>query len=197
MTRPLFFCAIVVCAGTGSSLAGLANPWADTVVSYDPGTEGVNTNYTDPNSALGEPSRFTGDNAPFSGFDSAVSPFNGAFNVDQIVTIGGGGMLVLGFDEPVTNDAANPFGIDLLIFGNASYLDTDYPNGQLGSPALFTAEGGIVELSANGVDWFIVSGVEADSAFPTLGYSDLLDPFSPVAGSVLTDFTKPVDPSFP
>ena len=188
-------CALVVAAGSTTALGGF-DPWADTVVSYDPGTEDVNTDFIDPDSALGEPSRFTGDNAVFSGFDSAVTPFNGAFNVDQIVTLGGGGSLTLGFDEPVTDDAANPFGIDLLIFGNASILDTDFPNGQAGDPATITSEGGIVELSSDGENWIRATGVTADGPFPTLGYSDLTDPFSPTAGDVETDFTQPVDPDF-
>ena len=131
--RRAVLCAIVPVRGTATALGGF-DPWADTVVGFDQGTENTNADYDDPASALGEPSRFTGDNAPFEGFDSAVTPFNGAFNTDQIVTIGGGGSLTLGFDEPVTNDAANPFGIDLLIFGNAAITDTDFPQRAGGRP---------------------------------------------------------------
>jgi hypothetical protein len=38
--------------------------------------------------------------------------------------------------------------------------------------------------------------VDADGVFPTLGYSDEVNPFGGAAGSLLSDFTKPVDPSF-
>lgn len=195
MHRGAIACAAALAAGTTTALGGF-DPWADTVIAFDQGTENTNANYADPASALGEPSRFTGDNAPFSGFDSAVTPFNGAFNTDQIVTIGGGGSLTLGFDEPVTNDAANPFGIDLLIFGNATITDTDFPNGQAGDPAGITSENAIVEISSDGVNWIEATGIIPDGSFPTLGYADLTDPFSPTPGDVETDFTRPVDPDF-
>ncbi|MEQ9617472.1 MAG: hypothetical protein RLN60_05495 [Phycisphaerales bacterium] len=192
MHRCAIAVGVVACAGSAAS-AGM-NPWADTVVNYDPGTN-ANSNYLDATAALGEPSRFTGDNAPFAS-PGAVTPFNGAFNIDQVVTLGSGGSITLGFDEPITNDAANPYGIDLLIFGNSSYLDTDFPNGQAGDPAALFGEGGVVELSADGMMWVTATGISADGAFPTLGYTDLLDPFSPTHGAVETDFTRPVDPSF-
>ena len=35
-----------------------------------------------------------------------------------------------------------------------------------------------------------------DGPFPTLGYQDVTDPFTSPPGSVLTDFTRPVDPLF-
>ena len=188
-------CAVLASASI-SSLALAQDPWADFVVSFDQGTENTNASYADPLSALGEPSRMTGGNAPFASSPSAVTPFNSPFNVDQVVSIGGGGSLVIGFDEPVTDDAANPYGIDLLIFGNASYLDTDFPNGQAGNPAALFSETGTVEVSADGLNWVEATGVIPDGAFPTLGYTDLSDPFSPTPGDMLSDFTKPVDPSF-
>ncbi len=194
MYRNAISVCVVWCAGSIVAAAG-ANPWADSVVFYDQGAN-ANQSYIDANSALGEPSRFTGDNAPFPGFDGAVTPFNGPFNIDQVVTLGEGGVLVLGFDEPITNDAANPFGIDLLVFGNASYLDDDFPNGQVTNPASLFGEGGMIELSADGVNWTTATGIDADGSFPTLGYSDVTDPFSSAPGVIETDFTRPVDPNF-
>ncbi len=181
--------------GFTQSHAGTPDPWADTVTDYNLGSGG-SADYTDANSALGEPSRFTGDNAPFPGFDSAVTPFNPAFNIDQIVSLGEGGFITLEFNEPVTNDPANPFGIDMLVFGNAGFIDAVFPNGNV-SPgaAMFGVGGGTIEVSENGIDFFLVSAL-ADGLLPTLGYTDLASPYEPSPGALLTDFTRPVDPSF-
>ena len=177
------------------SIAG--NPWADHVVQYEPGTgigkDWVTGNYIDnPLTALGEPTRYTGDAATFGG---PTSPFNAPYRDHEVVTLGAGGTLTLRFDEPVINHPLNPFGIDLLIFGNAFYtLVGDYgPNGVASSA--FPDEGGKIEVSANGVHFVTVSG-SADRAFPTVGYLDVVDPSTSAAGTVLSDFTKPVDPSF-
>ena len=177
---------VVVCAG--SARAGVVNPFATSVVSYQSGSgTGGNTNAQ---SAIGSPTRYTG--VQF-GFPGTVNPFNPAFDPDQTVTVGRGGSLVLAFDHRVQNDAANPYGIDLQIFGNSFFWDPI--NFSIRADAL-SSEGGSVEVSQDGVNWVLASGVAADGLFPTLGYADLTDPFSPAPGTVLTDFTKPVDPQF-
>lgn len=180
-----FACALA--AGVVASPAS-ADPFASQVVSYTQGT-GAAAGYTNPLTALGSPERYTGEGV----FPSAVTPFNSAFGTDEIVSIGAGGQLTLAFSQPVTNDPNNPFGIDLLIFGNAYFVDQSYPNGVAGP---VTAEGGVVSVSADGTNWFEVTGVQADGAFPTLGYADLTDPYATMPGLVPTDFTRPVDPAF-
>lgn len=157
------------------------------MVSYSAGTGGA-PGYDNPGVALGEPTRFTGVGV----FPGAVTPFNSPYLATEIVSIGNGGSLVVSFDEPVTNDASNPFGIDLLIFGNSFFEDTSFPNGVVGS--LFGGPG-TLEVSPDGVNWTLVPGTKADGLFPTLGYSDLTDPYSTTPGAVLSDFTKPVDPT--
>lgn len=166
-----------------------SDPWADFVVSYSPGS-GVTTGYDIPVRALGEPTRVTGP----AEFRSVVTPFNPAFMGAELVALGPGGSLVVRFDEPVTNDPANPFGIDLLLFGNSWYADTSWPLGIAG-PAQGVG-GGVVELSADGTNWVTAVGAMADGLFPTLGYSDLTDPYALAAGAVPADFTRPVDPAF-
>ncbi len=181
-------CVVLVTAGVGvPALAG--NPWASQVVSYVEGT-GIQPGYNVPGSALGEPTRFTG----VGSFPGVVTPFNPAFLASEVVSIGTGGHLVLRFDAPVTDDPLNPFGVDLLVFGNTGYIDTAFPNGVAGG--VFGAGSGSVEVSADGVNWFLVPGAGADSPFPTLGYLDLSDPYATAAGAVLSDFTRPVDPAF-
>lgn len=179
-------CAIVI------SLAarGMADPFADNVASYDPGSLPPAIPLQDPANALGEPTRFTSPESPFGG---AVTPFNAPFGSGELVSIGEGGQLTVSFDQPVRNDPGNPFGVDLLIFGN-SFFGLDFVTG-IADGAVFS-EGGNIELSADGIDFVPVPGVEADGAFPTLGYSDLTQPFPSDAGDVPTDFTRPVDPAF-
>ena len=172
-----------------------ADPWADHVVQYVVGT-GVPNEFIDgspfnnADTSLGAPTRYTSDPNDFGG---AVTPFQSPFRSSEVVTIGEGGMLLLQFDEPVENDPQNPFGIDLLLFGNAFYFDDDFPSGVAGASG---TEAGVVEVSANGVNFFTVPSIIPDGIYPTLGYTDLTDPFQPSAGTVPTDFTRPVDPSF-
>jgi hypothetical protein len=167
----------------------LASNWADHIVNYTPGTNPA-SGLSDPNAALGEPSRFTG----IGSFPGAVTPFNPPWTAADIVSLGAGGSLTVSFDQPITHDPAHPYGIDLLVFGNAGYGDVNYPQG-VTSGSLFGAGHGRIEVSANGSEWFTVPGVEADGAFPTLGYSDLTDPYAADPGSVPSDFTKPVNPA--
>lgn len=169
-------------------LAHAGNPWADSVQYFSQGS-GANPLYAQPATALGEPTRFTGAGV----FPSAVTPFNPPFLDSEIVSIGQGGSLIVQFDEPVLNDPLNPFGIDLLIFGNAFFEDQAYPNGKAGS--LFGA-GGTVEVSIDGFDWKLLPGIQPDGLYPTIGYADVTDPYATSPGAALTDFTRPVDPSF-
>lgn len=185
--------AAVASAIAFSLLAGpacAASPFATHWLTYNAGSN-PDLNYTDPASALGRPSRFTGDNAAFN-YPGAVTAFNGAYNFDQVLSIGTGGHIVLAFAAPVLNDPEHHFGIDLLIFGNASFIDADYPNGVV--DGIF-AEGGMVELSEDGIHWVTATGVTPDGRVPTVGYSDLVDPFATTRGSDPTDFRLPVDPS--
>lgn len=169
--------------------AWAGDPWADRVISYTPGSA-LGSGFTTPEVALGRPERFSGEGI----FPGAVTPFSPAWGADELVAIGEGGSLIVAFDRPVRDDARNPFGIDLLIFGNSGFIDQSYPNGIAGG--LFGGgDGGRIDVSEDGVVWVSIPSVQADGMFPTLGYRDLLDPYSTVRGRVRTDFTRPVDPS--
>jgi hypothetical protein len=173
--------------------ANAADPWADHVVSYVQGT-GVGNDFVtgnpvnNPLTALGEPTRFTSDAANFGG---PTTPFSSAYRDDEIVSIGAGGSLTLQFDEPVVDHPLNPFGVDLLVFGNAFY-SIDF--GTFLATGAVDDDGGLIEVSANGVDFFAVTG-SADGPFPTVGYLDIAEPFPSADGAVLSDFTKPVNPA--
>ena len=182
----VFSLTFAVASGLAAS-AVLANPWADAVVSYSSGA-GANPGFVESSSVLGSPTRFTGVGV----FPGAVTPFNSPFLGSELTQIAPGGSLTVRFNEPVVNDPQNPYGIDLLVFGNSFFWD----------PATFepvarelSADGGIVEVSQDGDVWFSVNNALADGLWPTLGYSDVVDPYSSTAGSVLSDFTKPVNPA--
>ncbi len=163
-----------------------SGPHAAEVVSYDPGANPA-PGFTDPATALGPPERFSGEDI----FPSVVSPFSPPFLASEIVSIGAGGHLVLRFARPVTDDPANPFGIDLLVFGNTGFIDAAFPAGVVGG--VFGDDGGVIELSADCRTWVEVAGIEADGLMPALGYLDA-GPYDPVPGEVESNFTRPVDP---
>ena len=165
-------------------LTATIDPFADAVVDFQAGTGGA-AGYDDPTTAIGSPSRLTVD-------DEVVSPFVPAWGPDDIVSIGAGGSLTLSFDEPIADHPDNPYGIDLLIFGNAGCIDTSYPGGVVGG--FFGVDGGIVEVSEDGILWHRVEGVTADAPWPTMGYVDTpAYTFEP--GLVPTSFVRPVDPA--
>lgn len=159
---------------------------ADAVVAYAPGL-GVPPGFDDPAAALGPPARFSG-----AGLEpGVVSPFQPAFTPAELLVVGRGGSVVLAFDEPVLDDPANPFGVDLLVFGNAFLIDLAFPTGLAGG--LF-AEGGRIEVSPDGVTWTLVPEADADGGFPTLGWLDA-GPYDLEPGRTPSDFTRPVDPA--
>lgn len=172
----------------GTVVAQAQDPWADQVVSYDLGTGGEAV-YSDPLVTLGEPERYTGEGV----WPAPVTPFNGAWGSDEVVSLGEGGYLTVRFDEPITNDPTHLYGVDFMIFGNGFFGDDDYPNGQVAG--LFEEGPFAVSISADGTDFTPLAGTLFDAMFPTLGYLDLDGPYDPNPGSVLSDFTKPVDPS--
>ena len=189
MNRCLGICvaaAAAVVAGNSPAQAG-DDPFADEWISYDEGTNAAR-GYTDPKTALGPPERFTGEGV----FPGVVSAFNPPFGTNEIVSIGAGGHLIVQFNTPVTDDPGNPFGIDLLVFGNSGFIDSAWPNGIVGG--VFGNDGGTVEVSVDGVTWFLIEGVKRDGLFPTIGYLDA-GPYDEKPGSSPTDFTLPVDGS--
>tara|TARA_X000001036_G_scaffold55044_2_gene44607 strand:- start:3216 stop:4097 length:882 start_codon:yes stop_codon:yes gene_type:complete len=164
----------------------LTNPWADSVVSFDEGIGG-SAGYNIPEVALGEPSRFTGEDI----WPGVVSPFNPPWLADEIVSIGAGGSIVVSFVEPVQNELGNPWGIDLIIFGNTGCVDNAYPKGVVGGA--FSDDGGQIEVSQDGKIWYPIATEFSDGLWPTRGYLDS-QPYDAVEGTQPSTFTLPVDP---
>lgn len=183
--RPLAALFLVLSANAAGAHG--PDPYADVLVSFAPGVDGA-PGYDDPLTALGPPERFTGEDL----FPGVVSVFSPPFGFDEIVSLGCGGVLVVAFDEPIADDPANPYGIDLLVFGNAGFIDDDWPNGVVGD--VFGGGGGRIEVSADGAQWTPVPLVAADGPFPTNGYLDV-GPYDGEPGSVASVFTRPVNPA--
>lgn len=182
--------AAVVGVGVAQAVPIAPNPWADEVIQYLPGA-GANPAYGNPATVLGAPTRVTGEQF---GFPGAVTMFNPAFGTNEILSIGTGGFVEVRFDEPITNDAGNLFGIDLIVFGNEGFIDDSFPAGQQGDPAgVFSNDLMDVEVSADGSTWVPV-GAFQEGFFPTQAYLDV-PPQSPGGGLVKSTFTRPMDPS--
>src|SRR5713226_4520494 len=100
-----------------------ASPFADEIISYDPGV-GFASRFTNPDAALGEPSRI-------NPYGDPTDPFDPPYGTNQIVSIGAGGSLVVEFQTPILNHPNNLYGFDFIIFGNAFFTVTNW----IGTPA--------------------------------------------------------------
>ena len=179
--------ALIALAGVVSSADVALGQHAVEVIEYIPGNAGAP--FTDPGTALGPPTRMSGIPGVIP---STVTPFQPAFGAGEIVTIGQGGRLTVAFDQPVRDDPANPFGVDLLIFGNAFFTGSSSvapcATGLYEEPAT-------IEVSLDGTTFVEIPNLIADGAFPTSGYQDV-EAYATEPGLVETDFLRPVDPAF-
>lgn len=184
------------------------SPFATEVVDF----EYLDTIYDDPTTALGRPSLMTpADDA--SGDEWPVVPVFAPWGEDQVVGIWGplfegdlAGFLTLKFDHPLEDDPANPYGTDLIVFGNTFQELGGENNWANGNPSnaiintqLLNPEPATVAVSQDGVTWFSFdAGPYADGWIPTLGRQ--LQPDPAAIGDDRywgdpTDPTLPHDPS--
>jgi hypothetical protein len=154
--------------------------FATSVVSYTPGI-GVSSDYTNSASALGEPSRTTP-----GAFGGPVDAFDSAYLGSQVVSVGAGGSLTLAFRTPITNNPANPFGLDFIIFGNAGFVITngEFSGKGITDGSLYGNNPGTsrVSVSADGVTFYTLNPALApavDSLFPTDGAGNFFLPVNP------------------
>jgi len=127
----IFYVLLVVAVAYA---AGASSPFATSVINYSPGPgQWVgDPRFNDPVRALGRPygkSVWEADNT-------------------SVVTLGDGGSLTLAFDHNVVDDPRNPGGFDFIVFGNAIFVG--------GNPAMRWQEPAFVEISQDGVEWFLV-----------------------------------------
>jgi hypothetical protein len=158
----------VICGLAGICLAAAAvpsraqDPYADTVVSYTPGT-GISASYEDSGAALGAPDTGATITAP-------------AYSTSQIVGIGNGGELTLEFDTPIANDPTDHAdGLDFTIFGNDFFV-----NGSNGISGIYDHAGLTVWVSQDNITYYeLNASFGADSDLPTNGSGNPALPVNP------------------
>jgi hypothetical protein len=182
---------LVIFAALGALLCSgpvYAAPFADHVVSYNPGT-GVSPRFTNyVSAALGEPSTA-------NPFGEATDAFDPPYGTNQIVSIGAGGWLTVSFDDAVSNSPKNPFDRDFIIYGNSGFIitnDFDLTTFDwIGTPAtdgsLFAQNDGVtvVSVSRDGKEFYVLDPARAptvDYLFPTDGNGDFQQPMDPTLG---------------
>lgn len=183
-----------------------SNDFAVEVIEYVEGS-GVPTDwitgqpFNDANAALGRPTLQTSGDGWFIPVDENVPvvPLYQPFRAFEIVTIGNGGQLTVRFNHPVADDKNNAYGIDFIIYGNASAIigvEQEWTNGNPEESIVggsVSAEPGIVAVSQDGQNWYYFSsGPYADDFAPTASYA--WDDVNDVWAEEL-DPTRPVDPT--
>jgi hypothetical protein len=185
MTRSVPFSLALTASIFSSTVPASATPYADRVISYSQGSTAASA-YNNPNAALGEPSRVT----PAGPTDAPVTPFNPPWPTSQLVSIGAGGSLTLELGVSAQDVAWNPYGIDLILFGNNGFKVNDYSVSEsewTTDGTLFTfdlAGASKVWVSDNNQDYYelvVPSDLTAqvDSLFPTDASGDFLKPVNP------------------
>jgi hypothetical protein len=179
--------------GLVASSASVLAQYAVEVKRYEPGTGfatefGTGVGYTTAASILGEPTRSIP--GPFGG---PVEPFNPPWQVDQLLSVGTGGVVEIRLDTPATRSSLNPYGIDFLVFGGTGFIITngDYSGGGITDGSIFGDDLAEVKVSvsADGLLYFTLDGSLApvlDSLFPTDGSGDFGVPVNP--GLTYSDF---------
>jgi len=138
-----------------------------------------------------------------------VSPYNPAFKAGELLTLNGeGDYVTIEFDHKVVDDPKNPWGLDLIVFGNAliagtkkDYYEETSDPGNWEYTGSLADEKALVEVSADGVNWFSYNdGPYCDAWAPTQGYvydkanADTNLYSGNLWWSVTTDATWPVHP---
>jgi len=161
-----------------------ADGFADSVVSYDPGT-GYSPQFTNPAVVLGEPSRTN----PYS---EATDVFDPPYGKDQIVSIGAGGSLTVKFKQPIVDHPHDRFGIDFMIYGNSGFIITnDFDSETFTWVGTLATDGSLfgqnegatrVSVSHDGKKFYVLNPAMAptvDGLFPTDGTGDFHTPVDP------------------
>jgi hypothetical protein len=191
------------------------SPYATELIAQN-GAYGVSF-YSDPNAVLGEPTRIAGDpasgNSPYH-----ISLVQAAQNRDvagnNVVTTlsrksdGAGGFtygsITVKFDHQVFDDPANPYGIDLNVFGNSFYGGAGFVSDTTDMRTynlvgVTSAEPVVVSVSPDNINWYTyASGPYGDTPFPTQGYAWNAAQHDATGNgwtTSATDFTKPVNPT--
>ena len=198
---PLLLGCLLLAAAAGAHGYD-ASDFASEVVNYN-GPFGPSP-YDEPNSVLGKPTTWIYDD--WDELTYACSLVYPPYLTDPngsklITTINDGAEIVVRFNHRVADDEGNWYGIDFIVFGNATFAadgyvgpDTDMEQYFLQSPASVSAEAVLVSVAqeANGPWFAFENGPYADAIFPTNAFA--WDCNAGDWGDEL-DWLKPVDPN--
>lgn len=152
------------------------DPYADTVVAFDPGVEfatdfSTGLGLTNTVAALGSPSRITEGE-----FGGPVTPFAPPYLASQLLSIGTGGMVVFEFDPPIFDHPANPYGLDFIIYASSGFSITNgnFSGGGITDGSTFGHNAGQtrVWVSEDNMTYFELDPnvtPTVDSRYPTAG----------------------------
>ncbi len=208
---------LILALGLVGAFAASASPFATEIVratgAFGPAP------YHDPNSVLGAPATSFRDLFGTTGrvklVEAAyyVAPTNtGLLTTNLLLTLAAGDEVIVRFDQPVMDDPAHPYGVDLLVFGNSFFTPNQFVNdstdmgacllsGNIFTEPLkvsvspgFTGQPGEVANDPDTWPWYRYdNGPFADSAFPTHAYH--WNRATTNWTIELMDFTKPVNPA--
>lgn len=143
-----------------------ANDFAVAVIDYSPvgsGSDYLNgESFNVAENFLGRPTvDTTGDDWYIRESEPVpVNPVYPAFRATELAWLGEGGYIAAAFSHPVRDDDNNPYGIDLIVFGNAFQVIGGNSGWSNGDPQATTVSGsgyyepGIVSVSQDGVTWY-------------------------------------------
>ena len=149
--------------------------YASSVISYNPGT-GANASFTNnPGAALGSPA-----------LGGSVTPFAPPFANSQIVGLGTGGEITLQMSTPILNNAADPYGINFLLFGNQFFSEG---SGAVVSGLFDHSPVVTIQVSSDGSTWYTLNPTLAPepTLYPTAGNGNAAIPVNPAL--TLSSFT--------
>ncbi|MCH7919961.1 MAG: hypothetical protein IIC50_18480 [Planctomycetes bacterium] len=187
-----------------------ANDFATEVVAYEPTSVFLDWlsggALDDPNTLLGRPTIDTTGDDWLAPIDTPlpVVPVYPAFREFEIIYLGEGGSVTLAFNHPVRDDEHNPYGIDFIVFGNASQNQGGTQGWNNGDPREATvgeshsSEPGVVSVSQDGTIWysfttdpnFMADNEDFIKLSPGDGDGPFADTFAPTLGRVY----NPADP---
>ena len=159
------------------------SPYGYAVV--DSYTEASNAWYNDPSVTLGRPTAWNDEDRTFPFFPQPaypVTPATPAYGEKKLLTLQSSNpedaFVTIKFDHNVVDDPMNPFGLDLIVFGNSAFTGTGGTSyGAETDPDTYTFanaggfnEPGVVEVSQDGKTWYRFETGRYCDDFPTLGY---------------------------
>jgi hypothetical protein len=208
--REIFFIVIVFVVIMSSNILA-DSPFATSVISSS-GLAGDGI-YNDPVAVLGKPSTWIYDpgyDDPVYGYPestTACSMVNSAWNTDPsgnklIVSMAEADEIVVGFDHSIQDDAANPYGLDFIVFGAYAFIGSDWVTEDTDMATYTITDGSLtsfddfavtVSVSPDLTNWYTYTTTVNNGNFmPTHAYE--WDSVNGQWGDEL-EWTKPLDPT--